>query len=86
MLAAARTLVEHPLADEHEHEQTAGQRRLHDDEGREQERDDLQREAEHRQRRPRKPARPSGQLTDEADPQVVIGVDLARIERLKGNP
>ncbi len=86
MLAAAGTLVEHPFADDHEHEQPAGERGLHDDERREQERDDLQGEAEHRQRRPGKPACSAGQLADEADPQVVIGVDLARVERLQGNP
>ncbi len=86
MLAAAGALVEQSLADEQQHEQPAGEGRLHDDERGEQQRDDLQREAEHRQRRPREPARPAGELADEADAQVVPGVHLARVESLEGDP
>jgi hypothetical protein len=86
VLAPAGALVEHPLADEHQHQQAAGERRLHDDERREQQRDHLQREAENGQRRARQPACAHGELPQQADAQVVLGVHLARVERLKGNP
>jgi hypothetical protein len=51
VLAAPRVLVQHSLREEHQHEQAGCERRLHDDERREQQRDDLQRPAENRQPR-----------------------------------
>jgi hypothetical protein len=51
VLAAPRVLVQHPLREEHQHEQAGCERRLHDDERREQQRDDLQRPAEDRETR-----------------------------------
>lgn len=45
VLGAPGVLVQHPLREEHQHEQPSGERRLHDDQRREQQRDDLQRPA-----------------------------------------
>ncbi len=56
VLGAPGVLAEHPLREEHEHEQAAGERRLHDDQRSEQQGDDLQRPAEDRQARSEQPA------------------------------
>ncbi len=41
VLIAPRVLAQHPLREQHQHEQSSGQRRLHDDQRREQQRQDL---------------------------------------------
>ena len=41
VLLAPGVLAEHSLREEHQHEQSAGERWLHDDERRQQQRDDL---------------------------------------------
>jgi hypothetical protein len=62
VLAAPGALVEHALAEEEQHEQADGHRRLHDHERYQQQGHDLQRPAEHRQARTREPARPTQQV------------------------
>jgi len=48
VLVPACALSEHPLADEHQHEQAGRERRLHDHQRGQQERENLQRKAEDR--------------------------------------
>jgi hypothetical protein len=51
VLVFARALAEHALAEEHQHEQAGGERRLHDHQRSQHEGHDLQREAEYREAR-----------------------------------
>lgn len=86
VLRAPGVLVEHALREEHQHEQAGGQRRLHDDQRREQQRDDLQRPAEDRQARTKQPARATHQAPGERQTQVLIVRRLLGIHRLQGDP
>jgi hypothetical protein len=71
VLTPACVLAEHALAEEQEHEQSHGQRRLNHDKRCEQERENLQWPAEHRQARTGKPARPPDQVQGERGMQVL---------------
>ncbi len=86
VLEAARPLAEHPLAHEHQHEQPRCKRRLYDDQRREQERDHLQRPAEHREPGAEKPPLAPDQPRGEGDPQVGLRRSLLGIHRLEGDP
>lgn len=57
MLVAPGVLAKHPLAEEQQHEQADGERRLHHHERRQQQRQHLQRPAQHRQPGAEQPAR-----------------------------
>ncbi len=86
MLAAPGVLAEHPLGEQQKHEQAAGKRRLHDDERREQQRDDLQRPAEDRQSGAEEPARAADQSQRERHAQVLALRRLLRVHRLQRDP
>lgn len=86
VLAAPRVLVQHPLREEHQHEQTGCERRLHDDERREQQRDDLQRPAEDRETRAEQPACAAQQAPGEREAQMLAGRRVLGVERLQRDP
>ena len=79
-------LAEHPLPDEQQHEQARGERRLHDDQRREQQRDHLQRPAEDRQARAEHPARALEQAPDQRQAQVLLVGRLLGVHRLQRDP
>lgn len=86
VLASPRTLAEHALAEEQQHEQSDGHRRLHDHERDEQQRDDLQRPAKHRKPGSRQPARTAQQVKSKRGVQV-LGVGSALgVHRLQRYP
>jgi hypothetical protein len=83
VLAPARPLSEHSLADEHEHEQAGCERRLHDHERREQQREHLQRPAEHREARAEQPAAAAHEARCERKPQMRARRRLLCVHRLE---
>jgi len=85
-LAPPRPLAQQPLAREQQHEQPGRERRLHDDERRIRERDDLQRPAEHRHAGSEQPARACHKVRQERDPQRVAVGRVASVERLDRDP
>jgi hypothetical protein len=86
MLGAPSMLAQHPLAQEQQHEQPGGERRLHDDQRREQQRQHLQRPTEDRQPRTQQPAGAFEQPPHECHTQVLLGRRLLGVQRLQGNP
>lgn len=86
VLRAPGVLVQHPLGEEHQHEQSRGERRLHDDQRRQQQRDDLQGPAEYRQRRAEQPARAPHEPPDERQAQVLFLRRFLGVHRLQGDP
>ena len=86
VLGATGVLVQHALGEEHQHEQAGGQRRLHDDQRREQQRDDLQRPAEDRQAGAEQPARPAQESPHQGETQVLALRSLLGVHRLQGDP
>jgi hypothetical protein len=82
----ARVLAERPLAHEHQHEQSRGERGLHDDQRREQQRDHLQRPAEDRQARAEHPASALDQSPDERQAQMLLAGCLLGVHRLQRDP
>ncbi len=86
VLVAPGVLVQHALADEQQHQQSGGQRRLHDHQRRQHQCDHLQRPAEQRQARAEQPARAPQQVPHERHAQVLLVRRLAGVHRLQGNP
>ncbi len=86
VLAAPGVLAEHPPAEVQQHEQAGGQRRLHDHQRRQQQRQHLQRPAEDRQARAHQPARAFDEAADERHAQVLLVRSLLRVHRLQGDP
>jgi hypothetical protein len=86
VLAPAGVLAEHALAEEQEHEQSHGQRRLNQYERGEQEREDLQWPSEHRQAGPCQPARPSDQVQGERRMKVLGVRGPLGVHRLQRDP
>ena len=72
-------------AEEHQHEQAAGERRLHDDERSEQQRDDLQRPAEDRQAGAEQPACAAEQAPGQRQAQVLAVRRVLGVHRLQGD-
>jgi hypothetical protein len=79
-------LAEHPLTDEHQHEQARGERGLHHDQRREQQRDHLQRPTEDRQARAEHPAPTLDQAPDQRQAQVVAVRRLLGVHCLERDP
>jgi len=86
VLVGARALAEHPLADEQQHEQAGGERRLHDHQRSQHQGHDLQREAEYRQARAQQPARSPDQAAGERQAEVLLVGRLLGVHRLEGDP
>ncbi len=86
MLVASGMLAEHPLREEQQHEQPDRERRLHDDERREQQRDHLKRPAGDREPGADQPARALGQPPRQRESQVLVGRRLLGVERLDRDP
>ena len=86
VLAASRVLAEHALAEEQQHEQAGGERGLHDDQRREQQRHHLQRPAEDRQAGAEHPAPALDQPPDERQAQVLFRGRLLGVHRLESDP
>lgn len=82
-LASPSVLAEHPFPNEHQHEQPRSERRLHDHQRRQQQRQYLQRPAEDRESGAEQPAGPSDQSTRERESQVCSGGRLLRVHRLQ---
>ncbi len=79
-------LAEHPLSEHHEHEQPGRQCGLHHDQWSEQQGQYLQRPPENGKPRPEQPAGAASELSNQAQTQVVLLTDLARVQGLQGNP
>lgn len=86
VLLAPGVLVQHPLSEQHQHEQAGGERGLHDHQRREQQGDDLQRPAEDREAGAEQPARPAHQPPGERQAQVLGTRSFLRVKRLQGYP
>ncbi len=86
VLDATRVLMQHALGKEHQYEQPRGERRLHDHERRQQQRDELQRPAEDRQARAEQPARAAQQAPREREAQVLAVRRFLRVQRLQRDP
>lgn len=85
-LAPSGVLAEDAPAEEQQHEQPGGERRLHYDERREQQRHDLQRPAEYRQPRAEQPARAHHQVAREAEAQMHLVRGALGVHRLERDP
>ncbi len=86
VLVAPGMLAEHALAEEQQHQQANRERRLHDHQRGEQQRQHLQRPPQYRQCGPEQPARPAHQANDQRHPQVLLAGGLLGIHRLQGDP
>ncbi len=86
VLIAPGVLAEHPLRDEHQHEQAGGERRLDHHQRSQQQREDLQWPAEDRQPCAGEPAGAPEQAPDERHAQVLLVGRLPGIERLERDP
>ncbi len=86
VLVAPGVLAEHPLRDEHQHEQAGGERGLDDHQRRQQQGEDLQRPAEDRQPRAGEPASAPEQTPDERHAQMLLVGRLPGVERLERDP
>lgn len=85
VLVSSRRLSKHALAREHQHEQARGERRLHDDQRHELEREHLQRPAKHREPGAKEPAPSAQQPRREREPQMGLRGRLLRVHRLEGD-
>jgi len=79
-------LAEHPLREEHQHQQAGRQRRLHEHQRSQQQGDHLQRPAEDRQACAEQPARAPDQVLGQRQAQVLLVGRLAGLHRLEGDP
>ncbi len=86
VLIPAGVLVEHPLGEEQQHQQSGCQRRLDHDQRGQQQGNHLQRPAEDRQPRPEQPARAPDQPPHERQAQVLGVRRLLGVHRLQGDP
>jgi len=86
VLLAPGVLVQHPLGEQHQHEQAGRERGLHDHEWRQQQRNDLQRPTEDRQAGAEQPARPAHEPPRERQAQVLAARSFLRVKRLQGYP
>jgi hypothetical protein len=86
VLAAARVLVQHAPSEVQKHEQAGRERRLDDDQRREQERHDLQRKAEDRNARAREESRAFEQVARQGDAQVLVVRRPLGVHRLQRYP
>lgn len=86
VLVSPGVLAQHPLAEEHQHEQARGERRLNDYERCQQQRDQLQRPAQDRQASAQQPAPTSRQAPREREAQVLHAGRLLGVHRLQGDP
>jgi hypothetical protein len=79
-------LVEHPLREEHQHQQPGRERRLHHHQRSQQQGGNLQRPTEDRQARPGQPACASEQVEGQRQAQVLLAGRLLGVHRLEGDP
>lgn len=86
VLFAPRVLVKHPLSEEHQDKQARRERRLHDDQRGQQQRDELQRPAEDRQAGAEQPTGPAHQAPYEREAQMLAAWRLLGVHRLEGDP
>jgi len=86
VLVAARVLAQHPLGQEQQHQQARRERRLHDHQRGEQQREHLQGKAEDRQAGAHQPARAAHQAPHERDAQMLVAGRLLGVHRLQRDP
>ncbi len=86
VLAPPCTLAEHALAEEQQHEQADGHRRLHDHERDQQQGNDLQRPAKHRKPGSREPACTAQQVQGKRGVQVLGVRSALGVHRLQRDP
>jgi hypothetical protein len=79
-------LAQHPLGEEHEHEQAHGERRLDDHEGSEQQGEHLERPAQDGEACAQQPARSPDQTPRQREPQVLLVGRLLGVHRLERDP
>ncbi len=83
VLTPSGVLAEHPLRHHQQHEQSGGQRRLHNGERGEQEGDHLQRPAEDGHARAQQPSLAPEQTPSEREAQMIAGGRLLGVHRLE---
>ncbi len=86
VLAPSGALAEHALAEEQQHEQADGHRRLHDHERDQQQGNNLQRPAKHRKPGPRQPASAAQQVQRKRGVQVLGMGSALGVHRLQRDP
>lgn len=86
VLAPPGTLAEHALAEEQQHEQADGHRRLHDHERDQQQGNDLQWPAKHRKPGSCQPARAAQQVQRKRGVQVLGVRSALGVHRLQRDP
>jgi hypothetical protein len=86
VLVTPGVLAQHPLGDQHQHEQTRRERGLHHGERREQQRHNLKRPAEDRQPRAEHPARAPDESPHERHAQVLLLRRVLGVHRLQRDP
>lgn len=86
VLAPPAVLVQQPLPEQQQHEQPGRERRLHDDQRGEQQREHLQRPAHDRQARAGQPADPGQQVARQGHPEVLAMGGALGVHRLEGDP
>jgi len=86
VLMPSGVLVEQALGEEHQRHQPGRQRRLHDDQRRQQQGHDLKRPAQDRQAGAGEPAGTPEQVPDERHAEVLLAGRLLGVHRLKGDP
>ncbi len=82
VLIAPGVLAQHPLGEQQQYEQAGGERGLHDDQRRQQQGQDLEREAEDRKARAEQPTRAPGEPPYERETQVLVVRGLLGVHRL----
>ena len=86
ILVAPGVLAQHSLPQQHQYQQTGGERRLHDHQRSQQQGHDLQREAEDRKAGAEQPPRPPDQAAGELQAQVRLVRRLPGVHGLERYP
>jgi hypothetical protein len=86
VLVAPGVLAEYPLAQEQQHQQAGRERRLDNDQWRQQQSHHLERPAQDREPRAHQPAGAPEQSAHQRQPQVLLVRRLPGVHRLQGDP
>jgi len=86
VLVAPGMLAQHPLGEQHQHQEARRQRGLHDDERSEQQREHLQRPAEDREAGPEQPTGAPQEAPGQRETEVLLVGSLLGVHRLQSDP
>ena len=86
VLVAPGVLAQHPLGEQHQHQEARRQRGLNHDERSEQQREHLQRPAEDREAGAEQPPRALHEAPGQRETEVLLVGSLLGIHRLQGDP